>query len=222
MSALAAIRGWRAPALIAATLIATAAAFLYLHGAPAENAPLEAGSRAEAARLMNDLMSGTVPVGGPFTLTDQDGNRRSLADFRGSLVLLYFGYTYCPDVCPTDLLAMAQVINALGKDGNQLQPIFVTLDPERDTRENLRLYAAHFHPRFVALTGTEAEIRAVATAYKTFFEKVRPAGSSTYFIDHMAFIFLLDREGKYIGSFPPGTTAKRMTEMIRERLALSN
>jgi cytochrome oxidase Cu insertion factor (SCO1/SenC/PrrC family) len=220
VSTLAAIRGWRTATLIAASLIAAAAALGYLlNGTPAPSGPPETGSRAEAARLMNDLMSGKVPVGGPFTLTDQDGNSRSLADFRGKLVLLYFGYTYCPDVCPTDMLAMGQLIKSLGREGNELQPVFVTLDPERDTREILRSYAPSFHPRFVALSGTEAEIRTVATAYKIFFEKVRPPGSSTYFIDHMAIIFLLDRDGRYIGSFPPGTTAERMTAMVRERLA---
>jgi protein SCO1 len=201
-------------------MIAAAAALVYLlNGTTAPIGPPETGSRAEAARFMNDLMTGKVPVGGPFTLTDQEGNRKSLADFRGKLVLLYFGYTYCPDVCPTDMLAMGQVIKSLGREGGELQPVFVTLDPERDTREILRSYAPSFHPRFVALSGTEAEIRAVATAYKIFFEKVRLPGSSTYFIDHMAFIFLLDRNGKYIGSFPPGTSAERMAAMVRGRLA---
>ncbi len=219
MSARAALRGWRAPALIAATLLAAAAFFWIRSDVRVQSAPPDAGSRAEAARLMNDLMSGKVPVGGPFTLTDQHGDRRSLADFRGKLVLLYFGYTYCPDVCPTDLYAMAQLIKTLGANGDKLQPVFVTLDPERDTREILRSYTASFHPRFVALRGSEAEIREVATAYKIFFEKVRPAGSGTYLIDHMAFIFLLDREGKYVGSFPPGTTAARMEVMVRDLLA---
>ena len=168
---------------------------------------------------MNDLMSGKTQVGGPFTLTDQHGNKRSLADFRGKLVLLYFGYTFCPDVCPTDLAAMAQAIRTLDAEGNALQPIFVTLDPERDTREILRNYAAAFHPRFVALSGSEEEVRRVATAYKIYFEKVRPPGSSVYLIDHMAFVFLLDRDGRYVAFFPPGTSAERMAVMIGEVLA---
>ncbi len=168
---------------------------------------------------MNDLMSGKTQVGGPFTLTDQHGNKRSLADFRGKLVLLYFGYTFCPDVCPTDLAAMAQAIRTLDAEGNALQPIFVTLDPERDTREILRNYVAAFHPRFVALSGSEEEVRRVATAYKIYFEKVRPPGSSVYLIDHMAFVFLLDRDGRYVAFFPPGTSAERMAVMVREVLA---
>lgn len=175
--------------------------------------------RADAARLMNELMSGKAAVGIPFTLTNQRGKRVSLADFRGKLVLLYFGYTFCPDVCPTDLLAMAQTLKLLGKSGDQVQPIFVTLDPVRDTRELLRGYAAAFHPRIVALTGSEGEIRRIATAYKVFYEKVTPPNSKTYFIDHAAFTFLLDRNGKYVLFFPPGTTPDRMAVMVREQLS---
>jgi protein SCO1/2 len=178
--------------------------------------------RADAARLMNELMSGKAAVGTPFTLTNQHGKRVSLADFRGKIVLLYFGFTFCPDVCPTDLLAIAQTVRSLGKAGDQVQPLFVTLDPARDTREVLRGYVAAFHPRLVALTGSEEEIRRVATAYKVFFEKVTPPNSKTYFIDHMAFTFLLDRNGNYVLFFPPGTPPKRMLMMVNEQLVATN
>lgn len=169
---------------------------------------------------MNELMLGKAAVGTPFTLTNQHGKRASLADFRGKVVLLYFGYTFCPDVCPTDLLAIAQTLKSLGKSADQVQPIFVTLDPARDTRELLRNYAAAFHPRIVALTGSEAEIRRVATAYKVYYEKVTPPDSKTYFINHAAYTFLLDRQGKYVLFFPPGTTPTRMTAMVRDELAV--
>lgn len=215
MSAPAALRGWRALILLAVALAGAAVAFFYY---PREK-PAEEVRRAEAARLMNDLMSGKARVGGPFTLTDQNGNARSLADYRGKLVLLYFGYTFCPDVCPADLLAIGNLVKALGKDGEAVQPVFVTLDPERDTQAILHDYAAAFHPRFVALRGSEQETRRIATAYKVYYEKVKPPGSSTYVIDHTAFIFLLDREGRYVAFFPPGTTVERMTVMMREALA---
>ncbi|HLQ02625.1 MAG TPA: SCO family protein [Burkholderiales bacterium] len=214
MSVPAALRGWRALVLLAVALIGGAAAFLHFREKPAEETRREG-----AARLMNELMSGKAPVGGPFTLEDQYGKRRGLADFRGKLVLLYFGYSFCPDVCPTDLAAMAQLVRTLGAEGDKLQPVFVTLDPERDTRELLRNYVAAFHPRFVALRGSEDEVRRVAAAYKVYFEKVRPPASSVYLIDHMAFVFLLDREGKYVAFFPPGTSAERMATMVREVLA---
>ena len=185
---------------------------------PLRDNKIELQRRTDAARLMNELMSGKAQVGGPFKLTDQFGKKRSLADFRGKIVLLYFGYTFCPDVCPTDLLQIANLIKSLGTDGENVQPIFVTLDPHRDTQTLLRKYVAAFHPRFVALRGTEDEVRRVATAYKVFFEKVKSPHSSTYFIDHAAFIFLLDREGGYVAFFPPGTTTERMAVMMRELL----
>jgi protein SCO1/2 len=169
---------------------------------------------------MAELMSGKATVGGPFTLVDQDGERRSLSQLRGKLVLLYFGYAYCPDVCPTDLMAIGELIRSLGPEGDQLEPVFITLDPERDTREVLRAYAGSFHPRFVALSGTEDEIRRVATSYKVSFEKVRPPGTGTYLIDHTAYVFLLDRAGRFVTLFPPGTPAARMAVMVREQLAL--
>lgn len=210
------LRGWHAPALAAAILAAAGGAFIYLwNDAPAE------GSRAGATRLMSELMSGTATVGGPFTLTDQSGGRRSLSDFRGRLVLLYFGFTYCPDVCPTDLLSIGNLIRSLGPDGDRLQPVFITLDPERDTREVLRAYVASFHPSFVALSGTEDEIRRVATSYKVFFQKVRPPGVGAYLIDHTAYVFLLDREGRFVTLFPPGTPQERMAVIVREQLELT-
>ncbi len=209
--------GRRALVLLAVALAGGAAAFFQFREKPAEETRREG-----AARLMNELMSGKTAVGGPFTLEDQHGKRRSLADFRGKLVLLYFGYSFCPDVCPTDLAAIAQLIRMLGAEGDELQPVFVTLDPERDTRELLRGYVAAFHPRFVALRGSEDEVRRVATAYKVYFEKVRPPGSGVYLVDHMAFVFLLDREGRYVAFFPPGTSADRMAVMVREVLANAN
>jgi len=211
----AALRGLRAPAAILASLAVAGGAYLYLR----TDAPVE-GSRADATRLMGELMSGKAPIGAPFMLTDQSGHRRGLADFRGRLVLLYFGFASCPDVCPTDLLAIANAIRSLGADGETLQPVFVTLDPERDTREVLGAYVASFHPRFVALSGTEEETRSVATSYKVAYEKVRLPGAGTYTIDHTAYVFLLDREGRFVTLFPPCTPAERMAVMVREQLAI--
>lgn len=174
--------------------------------------------REGAAQLMNDLMSGKAAVGGEFALTDAKGRRVALRDFRGKLVLLYFGFTTCPDVCPTDLAAIGKAIRELGGAGRQVQPLFVTLDPARDTREILGAYAASFHPRLVALTGNEAEVRRVAAAYKVFFEKVPVVGAAGYTIDHTAFTYLVDRGGKYVGIYPPGTPHDRWVELLREEL----
>lgn len=168
---------------------------------------------------MSELMSGKFPVGGPFALADAHGRRVELADYRGKLVLLYFGYATCPDVCPTDLAIIAEALRGLGEAGEQVQPLFVTLDPERDTPTVLREYAAAFHPRLVALTGTDDEIRRVATEFKVFYEKVPLPGTQTYLIDHTAYTFLLDREGRFVSLFPPGTPAERMVTLLREQLA---
>jgi cytochrome oxidase Cu insertion factor (SCO1/SenC/PrrC family) len=202
---------------LAALVVALAAVAGYVAWrlAPADETP----RRTDAARLMNDLMSGKVPVGGPFTLTDQRGKRVSLADFHGRIVVLYFGYTFCPDVCPTDLHAIAGLLELLGADGSKVQPLFVTLDPERDTPARLGPYAESFNPRFVALTGSAQEIREVATQYKVFFEKVRPPGASDYMIDHTAFTFVIDARGNYAGFFPPGTSGERMAALVRDLLA---
>ncbi len=181
--------------------------------------PAAAQERREgAARLMDELMSGKVPVGGDFTLTDAKGRRVALRDFRGRVVLLYFGFVSCPDICPTDLMAIGKAIRALGRDGRQVQPIFVTLDPARDTRPIIGEYSRAFHPRFVALTGSEAEVRKVADIYKLYFEKVPLADGKGYTIDHMAFTYLLDRDGRYVGIYPPGIPADRLARLLRNEL----
>src|SRR5882672_6669851 len=113
---------------------------------------LAQSSERSAAELMDAVMWNREPIGGPFALIDQNGARRTDADFRGKLMLVYFGFTYCPDVCPTDLLQIALAVDQLGPAGAMVQPVFITVDPERDTPEHLKRYMALFHPRFVGLT----------------------------------------------------------------------
>ncbi|MCE7530548.1 SCO family protein [Polynucleobacter sp. IMCC 29146] len=175
-------------------------------------------SRAESVRLMNELMSGKGQVGGPFTLFDQTGKKRSLAEFKGKVVLIYFGYMFCPDICPIDLSNLAGLLKRLGKDSAQVQTIFITLDPARDTPELMGKYVQHFDKRILGLRGTEQQTKQVATQYKTFYEKVSLNGNQ-YVIDHTAFIYILNRAGKYLAFFPPGTSPERMEVMVREALA---
>jgi cytochrome oxidase Cu insertion factor (SCO1/SenC/PrrC family) len=163
---------------------------------------------------MDDLMWGRGPVGGPFSLTDHTGQRRTEAGWPGQLKLVYFGYRFCPDVCPTDLQAIAAALDALGPLGDRVQPLFVTVDPARDTPEELARYVPSFHPRLIGLTGTDAEVRAVARAYKVYAEKTEDPRLGGYVIDHSAFIFLLDNDGKYLGFFPPGTPADRIVAVV--------
>ena len=156
-------------------------------------------------------------VGGPFELVDQTGKKRTDADFHGKLLLVYFGYTYCPDVCPTDLLQISLAVDELGSAGVDVQPLFISVDPDRDTTTVLAQYVPMFHPRLIGLTGTSAQIRAVADAYKAYYAKYSPPDGGVYLIDHTGFIYLMGRSGEYLGFFPPGTSADRMVEIVRQR-----
>jgi len=171
-----------------------------------------------AARLMDDLMWGRGHVGGPFELVDHTGKKRTDADFRGKLLLVYFGYTYCPDICPADLLQISLAVDKLGKGGDDVQPLFISVDPERDTTAVLAQYVSSFHPRLIGLTGTLEQIRAAANSYKAYYAKYTPPDGGVYLIDHTGFTYLMDRAGKYLGFFPPGTSADRMVEIIRPYL----
>jgi protein SCO1/2 len=167
---------------------------------------------------MDDLMYGRGSVGGPFTLTDASGKPRSDSEFRGKLMIVYFGYTYCPDVCPADLMAITQALDALGPAADGVQPIFITVDPERDTRV-LKDYVGAFHPSLIGLTGSPDDIRKVANAYKAFYVKVPDERGGDYSIDHAGVIYLMGRDGEYLGFTPPQTSAQRLTEILRKYLA---
>ena len=180
-------------------------------------APAVAEQRPSAAEMMDDLMYGRGPIGGPFTLPDQYGKTRSDAEFRGKLMIVYFGYTFCPDVCPTDLMAITQALDALGSKAESIQPIFITIDPERDT-EVLGDYLKAFHPSFIGLTGSPEAIMQVANSYKNFYRKVEDQRSGEYSIDHSGVIYLMGRNGKYLGFMPPQTGPDRLIEILRKYL----
>jgi cytochrome oxidase Cu insertion factor (SCO1/SenC/PrrC family) len=198
-------------------MILRAGILLWLMLAPAFAGEAPTRSPAE---VMDILMWNREPVGGPFELTDHTGKPRTNSDFRGKLMLVYFGFTYCPDVCPTDLQAIGLALDKLGTAADSVQPLFITVDPERDTPQHLAEYVPMFHPRLIGLTGSAEAIRKAADAYKVYYAKVDPPkGDGGYYtVDHTAFIYLMDREGNYLGFFPPGTSADRMVEIIRPRL----
>jgi protein SCO1/2 len=177
-----------------------------------------ADEQPSAAQMMDDLMYGHGSIGGPFTLTDSAGKQRSDSEFRGKLMIVYFGYTYCPDVCPADLMAITQALDALGPAADGVQPIFITVDPERDTRV-LKDYVGAFHPSLIGLTGSPDDIRKVANAYKAFYVKVPDERGGDYSIDHAGVIYLMGRDGEYLGFTPPQTSAQRLTEILRKYLA---
>jgi cytochrome oxidase Cu insertion factor (SCO1/SenC/PrrC family) len=172
-----------------------------------------------AAELMDAVMWSREPVGGPFRLTDHRGRVRRDTDFRGKLMLVYFGYTTCPDVCPTDLFQISQAMGLLGESASEVVPIFITLDPQRDTVKLLSAYVPSFHPQLVGLTGSEADIRKVARAYRVFHQKVPVSGWLRYTIDHSAFIYVMGEDGRYLGFLPPGTQASRIVDVVKPFLA---
>ena len=180
-------------------------------------APIAAAERESAAQMMDDLMYGHGSVGGPFTLTDQNGTRRSDTEFRGRLMIVYFGYTSCPDVCPTDLMAITQALDRLGSAADGVQPIFITIDPERDGSV-LADYVSSFHHKLIGLTGSPEEVQKVADAYKAFYAKV-PDERGGYSIDHSGVIYLMGRNGEYLGFMPPQTSSDRLADVLRKNLA---
>lgn len=171
-----------------------------------------------AAEAMDAVMWGQEGIGGAFSLTDHDGNRRTEADFRGKVVLIYFGFTFCPDVCPVDLAAIAGGLDLLGDAQDQVQPLFVTLDPERDNA-HLGDYLSGFHEGFIGLTGSLDEIRKTANAYKVYYRKAPGLSEDDYSIDHSAFTYMYDKDGAYRGFFPPQSSPQQIADAIRPLLA---
>jgi cytochrome oxidase Cu insertion factor (SCO1/SenC/PrrC family) len=196
------------------TIVASLFGFGFLYGAAAAD---EQPSAEQAEQMMDDLMYGRGTVGGPFTLTDPAGKQRSDSEFRGRLMIVYFGYTFCPDVCPADLMAITQALDALGPAAEGVQPVFITVDPERDTKV-LGEYVEAFHHSLVGLTGSPEEIRRVANSYKAFYAKVPDARGGGYSIDHTGVIYLMGRGGEYLGFMPPQTNPERLTEILRKYL----
>lgn len=157
-------------------------------------------------------------IGGPFALTDQTGKRVTEQDFRGKFMLIYFGFVFCPDACPTALTNMTDAIEALGPAGEDVTPVFITVDPERDTVEVLKDYAEAFHPRLKALTGSMEEITKVAKEYRIYFKKAAETAPGEYQVDHASIVFLMNRDGRYVTHFTHMTLPDQMAAEIKKRL----
>lgn len=162
--------------------------------------------------------TGTAEIGGPFELVSQDGATVTDADFRGKLMLVYFGFTYCPDACPTALGVMAAAIGKLDVAGERVAPILISIDPARDTPQALKDYVGAFHPRMIGLTGTDEQIAKVAKEYKVFYQKAPGATAEDYLMDHTSLIYLMDEEGKYLAHFGGQATPDEVAEEIRRHL----
>lgn len=153
-----------------------------------------------------------VPIGGPFELTTHEGKKFSSESLKGKPFAVFFGFTHCPEVCPTTLFDLTQDLESLGADAAKLNVVFITVDPERDTPELMKTYLSSFNPRIVGLTGTETEIAATAKEYKIYYKKVPT--DSDYTMDHTATIFLMDRKGDFFGT----SNFQESQETRREKL----
>lgn len=157
--------------------------------------------------------------GGPFSLTAADGRRLADSDFRGRFMLIYFGYTHCPDVCPVDLFTMSEALKKLGALADRVQPLFITVDPERDTGRILGDFVSSFHPRLIGLTGTNEEVERAVRAYKVHRVKYTPANDpANYGVDHSSLTYLMGPDGKFRTLVPHDTTVERMADILRPYL----
>ena len=162
---------------------------------------------------------GQALVGGSFSLIDQNGRRVTDKDFLGRPMLIFFGFTFCPDICPSGLQVISSVLDQLGTKGERIVPIFVTIDPERDTPDQLKSYLASFHPRLVGLSGTSVEIADVAKKYRVYFKKVKDEKSTAdYTMDHTTIIYLMDEKGQFVAHFSHATSADKLAEGLRKQL----
>jgi protein SCO1/2 len=164
-------------------------------------------------------VSGKALIGGPFTLTDHTGKAVTEKDFAGRYMLVYFGFTFCPDVCPTELQIMTSALEQLGTKADKVTPVFISVDPKRDTVEQMASYVGNFHKRLVGLTGTPEQIKAAAKAYRVYYAEVKDESSSAgYTVDHSSIVFLMGPDGGYLAHFSHGTSPEKMAETIAGHL----
>lgn len=157
---------------------------------------------------------GKALVGGPFELTTHTGKRVRDTDYRGKLMVVYFGFTYCPDICPAGLQVISAALDQLGKDADKVSPLFITVDPERDTPVQLKSYVASFHSSLTGLTGSAEDISSVAKNYRVYYRKAQSPDLSEYTMDHTSFIYLMDGAGEFITHFPHAVTPDKLAARL--------
>jgi protein SCO1 len=160
-----------------------------------------------SGRLSAPVAQQIAAIGGPFKLTDQNGQALGDQDLKGYPFLVFFGFTHCPDVCPTTLFEVSEILRALGRDADRARALFITVDPERDTPSVMKDYLSSFDPHLSGLTGDPVAVAAVAKAYRVYYKKV-PLDQGAYTMDHTAIVYLMDKEGRFVAPF----SLKRTTE----------
>ena len=182
---------------------------------------VEQAASAPTDMKLEDYQVGNYPIGGDFTLTNQHGRKTNLQDYRGKAVLLAFGYTHCADVCPATLALFKQVKLALGGDSAQVAAMFVTVDPKRDTPAVLKKFVGYFDPGFLGLTGSQGEVNALAERYMGKAQSHETGSAGGYVVDHTAFIYLIDPQGKVRYLFSPEVSRKVMVAGVHAVLGRS-
>jgi len=181
------------------------------------NRPLEMDSTGPKV-----VSSGTAAIGGPFTLVTTDSKAVSEQTYRGKWMLIYFGYTFCPDACPTALTNMSIALQTLREEVDPIQPLFITIDPKRDTAKVLGEYLKSFDPRIEGLTGNETQTEAIVKTYRVYVEPQKAGGDGSYLVDHSSYVYLMDPQGKFVdvieGATPPAQMAEWLRKSMRERL----
>lgn len=163
---------------------------------------------------------GQASIGGAFELMDQDGALKSDAHYKGKYMVVYFGYTFCPDICPAALYNMTQAFSEMTPgELKKLAPIFITIDPNRDTVQTLKTYMQNFHPSITGLTGTPAQIEKATKAYRVYAKKAQPDGTSTeYLLDHSSIVYVMDRQGRFVTSFNHQTEPEAIKDILRSAI----
>jgi cytochrome oxidase Cu insertion factor (SCO1/SenC/PrrC family) len=177
------------------------------------------GTALYVARGGADKGIGTALIGGPFTLTNQDGKPVTDKDLLGKHALIFFGYTYCPDVCPTELQVMSAALQQMGQKADEIRPVFISVDPERDTPEAIKAYVSNFDSRFIGLTGTPEQVAQAARAYRVYYAKVanqRDPGS--YLMDHSSILYLMGPDGRFLKHFAYTTDAAALAKDLESAM----
>ena len=202
--------------LVIATAVAVMGAQMVIRLIDDANAPPTGEEKAQTAQqIARDIVTGE------FSLIDHHGNAVTDESYRGSWLLIFFGYTYCPDVCPTSLGVVALVMDELGEDAAKVQPLFISVDPQRDTPEVLADYVDAFHPRIVGLTGSPEQVAAAAQSHRAYYikapvEEGAEISETEYAMDHSAYLYLMDAQGVYAHVFSPTDTAEEIAAGIRK------
>ncbi len=172
----------------------------------------------ERESLVNSGNGDATTVGGSFTLVNHDGKAVTEKDFAGKYLLVTFGFTYCPDVCPTKLQDMSLTLDELGTDAQWVQPVFISIDPQRDTPEQMKGYVSLYHNAIIGLTGTPEQIASTAKTFKVYYKRGEDVGDGNYMMDHSTAIYLLGQDSKVLDVFAEGTTPEAMAAAIKTYL----